>query len=109
MNFKTWFEQNLSEQASDIANHGADCGFPHITYTSDTVDIFDRFSDEIWEMAVEDAESMDIFDRFRHKNVAEMIADFRRADMLSSLDQFKNLMVWYACEKLANEMENASE
>jgi hypothetical protein len=29
------------------------------------------------------------------------------AIMLSSLDQFKNLMVWFACEKVAQEYENA--
>jgi hypothetical protein len=97
--FRTWFKANLSESARDIANHGADAGYPCITYTRDTVKIFDRFGHEIWDMAVDDAESMGC------KNVAEMIAGFGRADMLSGLDQFKNLMVWYACEKLARESE----
>ncbi len=99
--FRTWFKANLREYASDIAGHGADSGFPCITYTRDTVQIFDKFGDEIWDMAVEDAEGMGC------KNVAEMIAGFGRADMLSGLDQFKNLMVWYACEKVAREGENA--
>lgn len=99
--FRTWFKANLSEQAHDIANHGADCGFPHITYTTDTVELFDKFGAEIWEMAVQDAEVMGC------KNVAEMIAGFGRADMLADLDTFKNLMVWYACETLARETENS--
>lgn len=97
--FRTWFKNNLKDYAQGIANHGADAGYPCITYTSDTVKIFDKFGDEIWDMAVEDAESMG------HKNVAEMIAGFNRADMMSGLDQFKNLMVWYACEKVARESE----
>lgn len=97
--FRAWFNTNLKDRAMDIASHGADAGYPHITYTSDTVKLFDRFGDEIWDMAVQDAEDMGC------KNVAEMIAGFGRADMLSGLDQFKNLMVWYACEKLAREME----
>lgn len=99
--FREWFAENLAEDyGRDIARHGADAGYPAITYTSDTVKLFDQFGDEIWEMAVDDAESMGC------KNVAEMIAGFGRADMLGSLDQFKNLMVWYACEALARELED---
>lgn len=98
--FRKWFRRNLSDYAKDIANHGADAGYPRITYTSDCVKIFDRFADEIWEMAVEDAEE------FGHKNVAEMLASFKRTDMMSYWEGFRNLMLWYACEKVAQEMEN---
>jgi hypothetical protein len=59
--------------------------------------IFDQYGDEIWEMAVEEAENMGC------KNVAEMIAGFKRADRIGSLAKFKNLMVWYAVERLARE------
>lgn len=93
--FEAWFAENLSECAGDIAAHGADAGFPHITYTSDTVAIFDTYGDEIWDMGVEAAEESGC------KNICEMIAGFGRADMLHSLDTFKNLMVWFACEELA--------
>jgi hypothetical protein len=96
--FEDWFRSNLSEYARDIASHGAACGFPCITYTSDTVKIFDEFADEIWDMAVEDASDIG------YKNIAAMIAEFNRADMLETVNQFKNLMVWYACEKLANQL-----
>jgi hypothetical protein len=54
-NFRSWFNANLRCSARDIASHGADCGYPCITYTSDTVRIFDRFAREIWDMAVEEA------------------------------------------------------
>jgi hypothetical protein len=53
--FQEWFEANLSESAADIASHGADCGFPNISYTRDCVELFDHFETEIWEMAVTDA------------------------------------------------------
>lgn len=96
--FAGWFNANLRDNAKDIAAHGADCGFPNISYTRDTVKLFDKFGDEIWEMAVQDAEELG------EKNVAAMIAGFSRADMLTGLDQFKNLMVWYACEKLSREI-----
>jgi hypothetical protein len=101
MTFRDWFKKNLADHASDIANHGADAGYPHISYTRDCVKIFDRFADEIWTLAVEEAESMG------NKNVAEMIAGFGRADMLGTYDQFRNLMVWYACETIAREYEDS--
>jgi len=72
--------------------------FPCITYTADKICIFNRFQNEIWDMAVEEAESLGC------KNVADMIAGFRRADMVENIGTFKNLMVWFACEKLAWEM-----
>lgn len=103
MTFREWFKANLSEYASDIANHGADAGFPEITYTSDTVKLFDAYGDDIWALAVEMADSVG------SKNVAAMIAEFARSDMLDSLDRFKNLMVWFACEEIAREMVDAGE
>jgi hypothetical protein len=39
-----------------------------------------------------------------YNNVASMIAEFGRSDMLDTFDSFKNLMVWYACEKLAQQL-----
>jgi hypothetical protein len=35
--FRAWFKANLQESARDIASHGADCGFPCITYTCETL------------------------------------------------------------------------
>lgn len=96
--FRSWFNANLRASARDLASHGADAGFPCITYTLDTAKIFDRFGDEIWNMAVEEADALG------YNNVADMIAGFRRSDMLGDLATFKNLMVWYACETLAREI-----
>ena len=98
--FEDWFKDNMIEYAKDIASHGADAGYPHITYTAHTVEIFDKFASEIWEMAVEDAEAMG------YKNVAEMVAEFGRSDMLENLNNTKSLMVWYGCEKIARQLVN---
>ena len=49
-------------------------------------------------MAVREAESLGF------KNVADMIAGFRRADMLADIATFKNLMVCFACETVAREI-----
>lgn len=101
--FRAWFNANLKDRARDIAEHGADAGYPCITYTADCVVIFDHFADEIWNMAVEDA------DDFGSKNVCEMIAGFGRAGMAETWDSFRNLMVWYACEKVAREIMDARD
>lgn len=101
--FRQWFIANLSDSAKDIANNGADCGFFGLTYTADTVKLFDRFDHEIWDMAYEDTESMG------SANVAEFIAGFGRSDMLENVDSFKNLMVWYAAERIARELTDEQE
>jgi hypothetical protein len=75
-NLWVWFNTNLKSYAADIASHGADCGFPWITYTQDTV-TSTRF-------------------------VAEMIAGFRRSDMLGdagelllrAMDKFRFADAW---------------
>ena len=96
--FKEWFEENLYEYAEDIVNHGADCGFPYISTYSQCVKLWKEYEDSIWEYAVSQSEQLG------HKNVAEMISQFNRADMMQSLDGFHNLMIWYACEEIAREI-----
>ena len=97
--FESWMRANFDRsQLSDIASHGADAGWPKLTYTADCVDIYNRFEDEIWEALNEDA------DDFGHRNPAELIATFGRADMLSDARSFKNLLVWYMAERTAQRL-----
>jgi hypothetical protein len=98
--FKAWFNANLKEYASDIANHGADAGYPYISYTSDTVTIYNHFESEIWDMLNEAKDEMG------YKSVPELITTFGRIDMADDPDQFKNLLVWFACETLAREISD---
>jgi hypothetical protein len=98
--FAAWFNANLRDSASDIANHGADCGYPYITYNSDCAIIFDAYADEIWTMAVETADDMGA------GNVCQMIGGFKRSDMLEDFTTFKTLMVWFACEELSRSIED---
>jgi hypothetical protein len=99
MSFKEWFEEHLKDNASDIANHGIDGGFSGVIYTSECVELFDKYDKEIWDLAVEQAEEYGC-------NVLELILTFRRKDMVEDINQFKNLMVWFACETLAMEFCN---
>jgi hypothetical protein len=97
--FRKWLLATLSkDELADLARHGADAGWQGLTYTRDTVELFDAYGDEIWDMAYEVAE------QYGTKNVLEFIAGFQRADMASSLDGFKNLMVWFAAETIAQEV-----
>ena len=98
--FESWFKENLGEYASDIANHGADAGFPHITYTNETVDIYDKHESEIYDMLNDDADDMG------YENVESMVSQFGRADMLAWPEGRKNLLVWYACERVALSLQD---
>lgn len=95
MTFKEWFDENLGEYRRDIARHGCDAGFPHITYTSDCVDLYNQFEDEIYKALNDDAEE------FGLDSIDALTATFRRKDMLSDPQQRKNLLLWYMVEREA--------
>ena len=97
-NIRDWFDRYLAHYADDIASHGADAGYPRITYTADCVAIFDAYDAEIWDMVVEEAYGCG------YDSVMAMIAGFNRVDMAEEIETFKALMVWYACEKIAREI-----
>jgi len=99
--FLDWLFDTLDhDQRLDLAQHGADTGWHGLTYTKDCALLFDQFEAEIWETLVNDSED------FGYQNVAEFIASFRRSDMLSSFDTFKNLLVWYMAERICRDNED---
>jgi len=99
--FRQWFNANLKDYAEDIANHGADQGYPGITYYHDTGKLYRRFKDEIWAQAGDDAEGLGL------PNVVAFVATFGRADDCWTATGFENLMVWYMAEVVAREMAEA--
>jgi uncharacterized protein YbgA (DUF1722 family) len=98
--FRDFMTTELADYLDDIANHGADAGYPHISYTSDCVELHDRYQEELWQMLRDDA------DDFGYTNVAAFLASFKRNDMTDDLDRMKNLIVWYAAERIASEIAN---
>lgn len=96
--FRAFMERHLKDEMRDIANHGADAGYAYLTYTRDTVELFDAYADEIWEMARAMADDLG------SKNVMEMVSGFQRAEMAETLDGFKNLMVWFAAEEISRQV-----
>jgi len=97
--FETWMKASFNaDELSDIATHGADKGWPHLTYYTDTVELYERFKDEIWNMLLEDTEAIG------YKNPYEMIATFGGANSVGSYTQHANLMTWYAAERTAQQL-----
>jgi len=93
--FAKWMKENLSEYFEDIAGHGCVAGFPGLTYYTDTCELYDKHEDEIWQMLADDAEGLG------HSHPLELIASFNGAENVWGDEQFKNLLVWYAAERIA--------
>ena len=85
----------------DLAEHGADAGFPGITYYTDTTAMYREHVAEIWEALNEDADSLG------EPNPLAMIATFGGAANVHSDAQFANLLCWYMAERVAREIADA--
>ena len=101
--FKDWLIENLKDELSDIAKHGCQGGFQGLTYYNETSSLYDTHKDEIWEMLCNDSEE------FGHNNVIGFISSFNGANNVSNETTFKNLLVWYAAEKIASEVTSCDE
>jgi len=102
--FEQWLKANLTKgDLTALAEHGAQNGFPGLTYYSDTCALYDKFSEEIWALAIEEAEQAG------NRNVFEMIAQFGGANDVGNETQMKNLLVWYAAEHYARKLTGEEE
>ena len=97
--FVDWMKKQFNKDTLyDIANNGCNGGFCGLTYYQDTLALYDKFHDEIWEML--EKSYLD----YGYKNALEMIASFGGAANVSNDEQFKNLLVWYAAENIARQL-----
>lgn len=82
----------------DIIQHGCQSGMvTDLIYYSDTVDFYDKYESEIWDLLEEQAE---VFG----KSIFEMIGDFNGSEHVTDIKTFKNLLAWYAYEEKAREL-----
>ena len=82
---KDWMKANFDRgQLDDIAKYGCSAGFPRLTYYRDTMKLYDKFSDDIWKLAEDSAESGDVM---------EFVASLNGTSQVSSRATFENLMV----------------
>ena len=104
---KEWVLEEVKDETlhlEDVVKYGCVNGsVSSLIYYSDTVKFYDEFEDEIWDMLHEDTEN------FGNDNILQTIGQFNGAKNVGSLDQFKNLLAWYAveetCRKLLDEKE----
>ncbi len=98
--FESWLKANLEpSEIKDLASHGADAGWPGLTYYSETGELYEKYKEEIWKALSDDA------DELGHKSVFEMIAQFREATSVTCVESFENLMVWYMAERTAHRLD----
>lgn len=93
--FTDWILKQFDrETLADIAKFGCQCGFSGITMYRETIALYRRYKDDIWNMLYQDAESFGY-------SIPELIATFGGAKNITNSDSFENLLVWYAAEKIA--------
>jgi hypothetical protein len=100
---KEWVKENLKDYIDDIYEHGCVNGFPGITYYDETVAFHDQFEDIIWDMLWEDKMELG------EKHILALISHFGGAKDVGSMEQFKNLLCWYAVERVCREIVDNGE
>jgi hypothetical protein len=88
----------------ELVKHGCvnGCVSSLIFYT-DTTKFHDKFEEEIWEMLFHDHQE------FGFDSIPEYIASFNGSKNVGSLEQFKNLLAWYAVENVARQILDEQE
>lgn len=81
------------DQLRDVADHGADGGWPGFTYYRDTNEFYEKNQELIWQLLDEQADDLG------EKHSLAMISGFRAARDVASDNQFRNLLAWYALEE----------
>ena len=96
--FKDWLLKNCKEELKNIASQGCGEGVPGLSYYHETSSLYDSYQKEIWKMLSEDATNRG------DGNVLGFIASLNGSEKVEDEETFKNLLVWYAAEKLAGEI-----
>jgi len=91
---KEIYEDN---ELRDIARYGAQGGFHGLIYYSETCALYEEYYDDTWTMINEDVDNMGI-------THSAFITSFNGAKNVSDDQTFKNLLVWYAAEKVAYDL-----
>ena len=93
--FKAWVKKQYSpSELRDLVKQGAVGGFSGMVYYSETAKLYERYSDDLWEMLLEDAETIGV-------TPLALMSGFNGAAQVETDAQFKNLLVWYGAERVA--------
>ncbi len=97
--FRSWmFEQFDLSTLRDMTTYGCINGFSGLIYYSETTQLYQEYKDDIWRMLAEDSEL------FGYNNILDLIATFTGKESVNNCDQFENLLVWYAAERIAHQV-----
>lgn len=100
---KEWVKENYEPQAiKDITEHGMISGFGSLIYYKDTCEFHDKFEEQIWDMLYEDAQDQGC-------TIIELMSQFNGQKDVGSMDKFKNMLCWYAVEKVCDEIVREQE
>lgn len=80
-------------QIRDLSEHGANAGWPGLTYTSDMVEFYAEHSDDLWELAADHADDM-----------GETVPQIMARREVSSHGDLVTFLCWFAAESLASEV-----
>lgn len=96
-----WVLANLDKQTiKEVCEHGCQSGIVNdLIYYKDTAKFYDEFEEEIWNMLGYDADDFGMCEM-------EVIMSLRGAKEVGGLDQLKNLLSWYAVERVCFMIEN---
>jgi hypothetical protein len=90
-------DQEADDTLRDLAEHGADAGWPGLTYYTDTSALYRAHADEIWDALYEDAQDMG------EPHPLALVATLGGAENVANDYQLENLLVWYMAERVARD------
>lgn len=84
----------------DLASHGADSGYSHITYTSDIIEVFQKYQSEIEQIVSNLADDLG-------ETVAEMYSSAvrRKRSISDNYNGYVTYLVWSAVEIVCQGVE----
>ena len=104
---KVWVLNEVKDGSinlEEVVKHGFVNGcVSSLIYYEDTAKFHDKFEEEIWEMLYDEHEE------FGFKSIPEYIESFNGSKNVGSLEQFKNLLAWYAVENVARQILDEEE
>lgn len=101
---KDFILENFSpEEIKDITEHGLVSGIGSaLIYYKDTVAFHDKHESEIWDLLYDQANEQSL-------SILEFIAELNGHKDVGGIEQFKNLLAWFAAEHVCNLIINARE
>ncbi len=99
MIFKKWMIKEFEEdELKDMVTHGVGGGFSGLTYYSETVRLFEKYQDEIFEKLSDTTREQG------YDNIYELLATFNKTHMPWNYTQFANQLVWFMAGETAGEI-----